>query len=335
MATIKIKWSVQELANVLTLFDVCKVYRSTAGVSGPYVEITGPGTRVALVLGQSAYEFDDTAGSTSYWYKISYFHETTLLESELSDPIQGTGGGNYLTIQDMRDAGFTTTDADDDRVADVIEQVEEFIEQVTGRWFYPRNLVIRVDGNGSPILPLVAPIIQIDSITYLASYGSPADILSEVDLDSVRVYNRHLTSAWSTTDDDRQAPRLEFNLGAGRWYEGRQNIEIDGWFGYTVLGRGDPVGETVAGSQKPQSMGQTPPMIRRVAMLLAARYLPTPADPDAYEDAIKRWAIERHETRDQRIEYSDNTFAMGPITGDAEIDRVLSAYSRPPAIAIL
>ena len=79
MATvIKIRWEVEELVNVMTLYDQQKVYRSTTGETGIYSEITGPGTRVALVAGQVAYFFYDTSGDVTYWYKTRYFNSSTL-----------------------------------------------------------------------------------------------------------------------------------------------------------------------------------------------------------------------------------------------------------------
>ena len=56
MATIKLKFVVEELSNVLLNYDQIKVYRSTTGDAGPYSEITVPGTRVDLVSPQTLYE---------------------------------------------------------------------------------------------------------------------------------------------------------------------------------------------------------------------------------------------------------------------------------------
>jgi hypothetical protein len=89
MATIKIKISVSELANVLTLYDQIKVYRSTTGIDGTYTEITGAGTRINLSQGTSSYEFDDTSGDALYWYRTSYFNSNTSAESAQGTPKLG------------------------------------------------------------------------------------------------------------------------------------------------------------------------------------------------------------------------------------------------------
>jgi len=88
MATIKIRWSVAELANVMSQFDTQKVYRSTTQ-SGPWTEITTPPTRVPFVVGQTNYYFDDLTGDPTYWYTITYFNSATLNESNYGTPIRG------------------------------------------------------------------------------------------------------------------------------------------------------------------------------------------------------------------------------------------------------
>lgn len=98
MAVVQINWTVDELASVLALFDVHKVYRSTTGQSGPYTELTTPATRVPLVIGQTSYSYDDLTGDNDYWYKVSYYNSTTLLESQASDPIPATGAGEEQGI---------------------------------------------------------------------------------------------------------------------------------------------------------------------------------------------------------------------------------------------
>jgi len=83
MATIKVRWTVSELENVMSLYDVQKVYRSTVGAPYTWVEITGVATRVPLVAGVTNYLYDDIAGSADYYYAFSYFNSATLLESSL------------------------------------------------------------------------------------------------------------------------------------------------------------------------------------------------------------------------------------------------------------
>jgi hypothetical protein len=348
MATIKVKWTVHELANVLTQFDTQKVYRSTTGESGPYSEITGPTTRVDLVVDQSSYYYDDLSGDTSYWYRIAYFNSTTSHESEQSDPIQGTGGGNYLTVNDVRDAGWTETVVSDARALEVIQQIEAFIEKVTGRWFYPKYLVLRLDGTGTHILPVRTPIIEVEQIRVLSTWSEIGTIYGDVSLDNVRVSNRHLTQGLMTPDD-REAPALIFEVyehaiapyttRVTNWHSGEHNVEITGWFGYTDP---DPnsIGETETGSQIPLSRGLTPSNIKRVCELLFARWYPLPSDRDDMEDATRRRDVKRWKTRDQEIEFIpyNATSAAGlpsDITGDPEIDSLLGMFVGQDEVAFV
>jgi hypothetical protein len=85
MATlIKLKVFVDEPDNVLQTFDRIKVYRSETGINGAYSEITAVATRIPLVQGQTTYVYDDLNGDITYWYKTSYSHSGTGVESNLS-----------------------------------------------------------------------------------------------------------------------------------------------------------------------------------------------------------------------------------------------------------
>jgi hypothetical protein len=106
MATvIKLKIQVAELDNVLTKFDQIKVYRSTTGIAGAYSELTVAATRIPLVQGKTEYEFDDVAGEINYFYKTSYFHSGTSLESNQSPPRLGDdpATANIMTVSELKD----------------------------------------------------------------------------------------------------------------------------------------------------------------------------------------------------------------------------------------
>ncbi|MCP4674358.1 MAG: hypothetical protein GY854_02335 [Deltaproteobacteria bacterium] len=99
--TIKVRWSVYELSNVMTLYDTQKVYRSTEDESGPWLEITGPSTRVDLVAGQYDYFYDDTGGDKEYYYATSFYNTSTGAESGRSEPMRAALGTDYLELSDL------------------------------------------------------------------------------------------------------------------------------------------------------------------------------------------------------------------------------------------
>lgn len=118
MAVIKLKVSVAELDNVLTLFDRIKVYRSTTGINGTYSEITDVDTRIRLIQGTPIYLFDDSQGDISYWYKTSYFNSATADESGQSDPRQGEDfviNSLILSVDDLKSIYLFGVDLTDDR----------------------------------------------------------------------------------------------------------------------------------------------------------------------------------------------------------------------------
>jgi len=117
MATvIKLQIQVDKLDNVLTKFDQIKVYRSTTGITGIYSELTVPSTRINLVQGQTVYEFDDTTGEITYWYKTSYFHSGTALESSQSEPRLGDdpATATIMSVSDMKAIYLFGLDLTDD-----------------------------------------------------------------------------------------------------------------------------------------------------------------------------------------------------------------------------
>lgn len=119
MAVIKIRWTVDELVNVMTQFDTQKVYRSTTGETGVYSEITEVGTRVDLVAGQTSYYYDDLNGDDTYFYKVGYFNSSTDVESTLTDPISGETAQNpaleIISIEELKEIYLFGIDLTDDQ----------------------------------------------------------------------------------------------------------------------------------------------------------------------------------------------------------------------------
>ena len=186
----------------------------------------------------------------------------------------------YITIAEVRAEGKPFSDSTaypDPWVQGKIDLASEQIENFTGNWFIAIKRTgvsaIKIDGNGANFLPFPFPIVYIDTITliYAARYG--ADPTYAVEPEEVIVYNRHLTQGLVSPDDRKNPgmsieaflayPKEDLNV----WPRGDQNVQIEGKFGWTALASTDTVGETVAGSQKPQSEGTTPLMIKRACML--------------------------------------------------------------------
>ena len=78
----------------VTVFDYnqIKIYRSTTGINGTYSLLGSP---INIQIDHDATPFEDTTSQSTYYYKFSYYNSTSLLESDLSDPISATGFSFY------------------------------------------------------------------------------------------------------------------------------------------------------------------------------------------------------------------------------------------------
>ena len=311
MATIKIRFYVPELSNVMLNYDQVKVYRSDLE-DGTYVEITDALTRIPLVVDVTNYEYIDTVAPTPlYWYKTAYFNSTTLLESTLSAPIQGSDPGLYVSLQDIRDEGFTEEELSSERAILLSMGWQAWFEFRTGQWFYPKELELLLDGNGSRVMWLPVPIIALDEL-YLNE-----DFTTALDASEYTVYNRYFPS------DDRRNPRVKltrgersiFSSSRGRVFlTGDQNQKLVGTFGYV------------------EEDGSTPIGVQRAIMTLIAVTSQNMADGDI--DAMRRGLAIEEVTDRHRIKFAnlwDDVGQWSP-SGFKEVDDALAMYRRPASI---
>lgn len=321
MATIKVKWLVEELVNVMSQFDVQKVYWS-ATEGGAYVEATSVSTRVLLVVGQTLYHFDHLTGDPTYWYKVSYYNSSTTQESSLSDPFQASAAGGYATLAEVRAAGIAEATADDATVIAAIIQWSQFIDRACRQWFEPRYLDGKIDGNGTRVLWLMAPIIGVDEL-YMNG-----DFDNAVNSDAYEVYN----NLGSGLKDDRRNPKIAISdqytstdlyrrLAHGSdltFADGRKNQQIKGTFGYV------------------EQDGSTPGLIRRAVLKMVVKQLgaasplsppPAPAGPVIGET-----------TDGHTIRYASmvggRKIGTAGITGDSEVEGIIQLYRAPRAIEV-
>jgi hypothetical protein len=314
MSVIKYTWEVDKLSNVLTLFDVQKVYRSTTGIGGPFVEITTALTRVPLVAGQSVYTFDDVAGDATYYYTTSYYNSTTLLEGDQSDPILGVADLLILDVDDVREEGVTTSTASDAKILQQIRTWQTFVERATGNWFTAKAMTLDWDGRGTTLLQLPFPIVTVSAL-YVNE-----DFDNALDPDEYRVYN----GRGGTERDDRRNPRIKLvttdtsiftgtGAIAGRatvFEVGEKNQRVVGTFGFV-----EPDGSVPA----PIEYAILKLVVRGSKKLGTSGGGAFPAGPVVEEET------DRH-----RLKYADPFVGskMWPTTGDPEVDQIIARYRR-------
>ena len=200
---------------------------------------------------------------------------------------------SYCTIDDIRSEGFTEEEYPDEVVEKLIGLACKYIDQVTGQFFEPRELTLRVDGRGGR--NLVLPLFLIDC-DYVKVRG-------EI-IDDYVLYNR------ITPIDDRPYPTMYRNA---RWPKGIMNVEICGTWGYVEAGN------------------LTPEPIKRAAMKLAMYQFPLLSDSQAQEEKSLSGLLLSETTDGHSYELSEEVLAglaSGAITGDSEIDQTLKSYTR-------
>lgn len=209
----------------------------------------------------------------------------------------------YASVADLRDEGITPAMATDARLTRLLDEASAFVDRVTGWFFEPRALTLRLDGRGHASIELPVPPIRLDALAV-----EHEGVLSTGPEDLV-VVGAPVIPAFD-------APRLTLRHGR-RFPRGVANFTATGLWGYT-----EPDGT-------PE--GRTPPAIRVVTMQLALRAFPLLGDIEAWSDARLRWRLLEERTRDQSYKLGAPPFATF-ITGDPEIDLVLMRYRKPAGL---
>lgn len=207
----------------------------------------------------------------------------------------------YASVADLRSEGVTSTEASDTRLLALIDEATHLIDRVTGWFFEPRTLSLRLDGRGSGALELPVPVIR---LTRLVVNGIERSALPE----DVITIGAPVPAYFS-------GPRLI--LVRGIFPHGHSNVLVDGRFGYT--------------EEDGTAEGRTPLAIRRVCMLLVLRNLPPLASEGATEARSRARLIEER-TRDQSYRLSPVELGASSLTGDPDIDALLVPYMRPPPL---
>ena len=190
-------------------------------------------------------------------------------------------------------------EASDARLERLLDEASRVIDRVTGWYFEPREATYLLDGRGAPSVEPPVPPLRLDALRVDGSLFStdPED----------------LQTVGSPVQPGFDAPRLRL-LNGYVFPKGLANIQARGLWGYT---EDDGTPE-----------GRTPLEIQRACMLLVLHRLPLLGDTEAADDARNRWRIIEERTRDQSYKLAAPG-ASETLTGDPEVDSILSRYRRP------
>lgn len=307
MAVIRLSIFVSDLDDVMDVFNHIKVYRS-ATETGVYAEITSTPTRIPLVVDTQSYEYvDSSAPSASCWYKTSYYNSGTALESSLSLPMQGSDAGLIVSLQMIRDEGFTESELADDRALFLSRGWQSWFEKKCGQWFTEKEMTLLLDGNNARVLWLPIPII---SLTELYING---DFTNIVDPSYYVVYNRYYP------EDDRRNPRIKLtrnldgiftSMSSYGFATGDQNQKLVGTFGYV------------------EEDGSAPFAVKRAILILIRMAAEKMNDSEI--DQMRGGRSVEEVTDRHRIKYSDlyAELKKWATTGILEVDDALATYRR-------
>ncbi|MCP4676629.1 MAG: hypothetical protein GY854_14170, partial [Deltaproteobacteria bacterium] len=67
----------------------------------------------------------------------------------------------YCTVADIRDEGITDAQVSDVRLSLLIDEATQTIDRITGWFFEPRQMTLRLDGRGAPTIEPPYPPISI------------------------------------------------------------------------------------------------------------------------------------------------------------------------------
>jgi len=288
-------------------------------------------------IGLGRYAPTFTLPSVAGLYRIVWFWKFDASGAEFTatqdfEAIDGSvaSADGYALVSDLKAECVEATS--DVQIQVAIKIASRLIDSITGRSFGARYATHNFDGRESRALLLWEPVIAVESIRFEED--------TPVDLDVVRVYNRHLSGL--IAPDDRNDPKIEFEhgrdllgaysevslygirrpgvqsrIGLGIFPFGVQNVEVVGVFGYTEAD-GSP-------------WGKVPDLIRHATKLIAVRELPTLGESACRSATRDGWRIVEEKTRDQSVKYA-NPRKFGQWIGDADIDSILSMFLRPPML---
>ena len=129
------------------------------------------------------YSYTDSDGSSSYWYKVSFWDGVN--ESSLSEPVQGDTTANYCSLTDFRSiTPFSTNEFSDSNAIALMPIVSKMIlNKISTLHKLERDLIGPINGSNTIFYVKHKPIADLD-------------MDSDVDLSDVQIYY----ATWDTNN---------------------------------------------------------------------------------------------------------------------------------------
>lgn len=286
-----------------------------------------PALDIAMGTGLTPSEADDweVGKHTIVWYftdsdgeeELEWRQTFYVVDAALAIPYW-----TYISAQEVRDEGLTSSLASDAWLVDILQRTQEYIDTQTRQMFRPVPESLRVDGSNGEMLHLHIPIVGIE---YLKVNRST----QELDPESYEVYATPALEAYSHAfgQDYRRNPKIAMSADAsifsggrvgraGEFAEGRRNQTIKGVFGFL------------------EANGATPELIRRAHLRLVmanAERLTVGASSSTPAGPIASETSDRHS-----ISYATtSTTSTSALATTQEVEEILAMYRAPIGISVV
>ena len=269
-----------------------------------------------------------------YKMEVAEREYVQIIEFEVLNPtIYPTGQDyvGYAATKDLYLNNFFTFDAAaPDTLHRYINQVAVNLEDILQRFFEPRFIDLRINGDGRHILYMDEAIIAADVVSQVEVNSDGTETLTPYDHPSFKVMNRHLDGLLNP--DDRHNPYLHsiaslqnsISTSSFLWPGGERNISVSGVFGFT-----DP-------SPRPDQVliGYTPLELSQVTGILLSRYVsdPTMESPGTWRPGT----VKKYKTRDQMIEFfgaNGSVDVSRGILGDPMLSTMVERFVKPARLS--
>lgn len=217
----------------------------------------------------------------------------------------------YASVAEVRAEGVSQASASDARVMVLLDEATRTIDRATGQYFEPRLAKFRLDGRGTPTIELPVPPARLDALRVDYEDRQPFPFIAASPFDFL-LDPSTLVIVGAPVGPAFDGARLTLRHGL-LFPKGHGNVIAAGLWGYTE-DDGTP-------------LGRTPLAVKRACILLVLRGVLPLADDAAFE-ARSRWRILEERTRDQSYRLDANRGGGLWLTGDPDVDALLTPYVR-------
>ena len=226
---IRLEITVEDITNVIAAgYDRVRVYTDTSS-SGTFTTLDG---NVSLSANTTGYEYVDTDGTTSTWYKTAYYGSSPG-ESSKSSAQQGGTQDSYCTVLDVKgELGMAARqnlgDKSDHWISEMITQASRLIDDYCGcaglsdlAYLASTSATRTMDGDGSDWLWLDKPMTSVTSVSVEETDGTWTS------------YGTDDYWPWPWNDTPKTALVIQDRTGSEEtnWDSGHRRVAVCGVFG--------------------------------------------------------------------------------------------------------